>query len=311
MNLSEKEHSNKAKSKKQKQFFNMVKAVQKGALPANKVNANVRDAAKDASPKDVNSFVNTPDNNLPVKVKRTKKDEAFAPTPQQNAGVPNFFDVVGQYNKLGEFFDKKHSFTELAQHLGDIAEYAEQTLTNETADDWFDAHTIKRNVSEMRKYSNDFRKIATEADQFTQRMHAYYEDMGNVLERYFDIMDEPGTDKLSHIDDANPDADPQVQSSVQDESKFSTLSNKLSHEKGVTNPDALAATIGREKYGKKSFQHKAEDGKNESAFHEKYAPQIHEKVVGHLRSKLSELQLERFNQLRPETQLEMAWKLVR
>lgn len=41
---------------------------------------------------------------------------------------------------------------------------------------------------------------------------------------------------------------------------FSKLKEKLSHEKGITNPGALAASIGRKKYGKKAFQKHASAG---------------------------------------------------
>lgn len=35
--------------------------------------------------------------------------------------------------------------------------------------------------------------------------------------------------------------------------RFKTLTNKLSHEKGVTNPKGLAAALGRAKLGKKKM----------------------------------------------------------
>lgn len=42
---------------------------------------------------------------------------------------------------------------------------------------------------------------------------------------------------------------------------FKKLKNKLSHEKGVKNPAALAASIGNKKYGKKGMAKKAAAGK--------------------------------------------------
>lgn len=44
-------------------------------------------------------------------------------------------------------------------------------------------------------------------------------------------------------------------------SKFSKLSAMIAKNPKVHNPDAVAAAIGREKYGKKAFQKKAEAGK--------------------------------------------------
>lgn len=43
-------------------------------------------------------------------------------------------------------------------------------------------------------------------------------------------------------------------------SRFSKLSNKLKS-RGVKNPDALAAYIGRKKYGKKKFEKMSEAGR--------------------------------------------------
>lgn len=43
--------------------------------------------------------------------------------------------------------------------------------------------------------------------------------------------------------------------------RFKALSNKLSKQKGVTDPDALAASIGRKKYGTKRFAKLSAKGK--------------------------------------------------
>ena len=44
-------------------------------------------------------------------------------------------------------------------------------------------------------------------------------------------------------------------------SKFEELAHRLDNRKGVTDPKALAAYIGRKKYSKKVFQKMAEAGK--------------------------------------------------
>ncbi len=43
---------------------------------------------------------------------------------------------------------------------------------------------------------------------------------------------------------------------------FDKLKGKLAHQKGVTNPGALAASIGRKKYGAKAFQSHASEGES-------------------------------------------------
>lgn len=43
--------------------------------------------------------------------------------------------------------------------------------------------------------------------------------------------------------------------------RFSALKNKLGTQPGIVNPGALAASIGRKKYGKKKFNNLAKLGK--------------------------------------------------
>ena len=43
--------------------------------------------------------------------------------------------------------------------------------------------------------------------------------------------------------------------------RFAKLKGKLAHRKGIRNPGALAASIGRKKYGKKRFQKLAAHGR--------------------------------------------------
>jgi hypothetical protein len=42
---------------------------------------------------------------------------------------------------------------------------------------------------------------------------------------------------------------------------FDKLKGELANKKGITNPGALAASIGRKKYGKKKFQRAATAGR--------------------------------------------------
>lgn len=105
----------------------------------------------------------------------------------------NFYDIVGKYNEYGDMLHRDHSMQELAQQLSDIAEAAEMHLTSE-ANDWYDSHTISRNIKEMQGYAKEFAKLAQEADEYNVRMEALYEDMGRVLERYFEIYPQANED---------------------------------------------------------------------------------------------------------------------
>lgn len=95
-------------------------------------------------------------------------------------------EVISQYQQLGRGLKKNEDFRKVAQKIAEIAEMAEQTVVKE-AGDWFDEHTIRRNMKEMKGYAGAFSKIAEEMDMMYQRATALYDDMGNVLGRYFEI----------------------------------------------------------------------------------------------------------------------------
>jgi hypothetical protein len=175
-----------ASSKAQQQFFGLVRAVQKGEVPASKVTSNVRDAAKYTSDADVEDMASTKTKDLPDRVISKDDGEGGGEDKEKQDEGLTFGEIVGRYNEYGRVLKREHSLSELAQQLSDIAEYAEYTLTNEQ-DDWFDAHTVRRNIKEMKAYAKEFAKIAQEADSYNARMSALYDDMGRVLERYFEI----------------------------------------------------------------------------------------------------------------------------
>ena len=125
--------------------------------------------------------------------------------PSQNAApnptapsVESVIEQIAKYNEYGQAIRRTRSMRELAEHLGYIAELAEQTVMSE-ADDWFDAGTLKRNMSELKKFTSEFAKHAQEADLLEQRMSALYDDMGHILNRYFEISQQNGTPPVEPI----------------------------------------------------------------------------------------------------------------
>ncbi len=98
----------------------------------------------------------------------------------------HFLEIVSTYNKYQESMDRKSDIVQVAETLGGITEAARELALRES-DDWFDKHTIKRNMSELSKLGAQFDKVAKEARGLDQRMNSLYEDMGNILSRYYKI----------------------------------------------------------------------------------------------------------------------------
>ena len=97
-------------------------------------------------------------------------------------------EAIGRYNEYGNHLRRSHNLMEISSTLSNITEAAEKFTLSETEGS-FDNVTIKRNMQELRKVSDQFNKLAQEAHVVQQRMEALYEDGGNILERYFKIND--------------------------------------------------------------------------------------------------------------------------
>ena len=118
--------------------------------------------------------------------------------PLSNEVKKHFLEIVSTYNKYQEMMDRKSDLATVAETLGGITEAA-RTLAIHEGDDWFDKHTIKRNMSELEKLGKEFDKCAVEATSLDQRLGGLYEDMGNILSRYYkmgDITEEQMKERL-------------------------------------------------------------------------------------------------------------------
>jgi len=95
-------------------------------------------------------------------------------------------DMISKYNEYGKSIYAEHDPMEVARTLSEIANGVESFLCNES-DHWFDEVTIKKNTAGLKKYVQEFAKIAQESKAHQQRLAAVYEDVGHVLGRYFKI----------------------------------------------------------------------------------------------------------------------------
>ena len=121
-----------------------------------------------------------------IKLTQLIKESSEGKRPLSNEVKKHFMEIVSTYNKYQESMDRKSDITQVAETLGGITEAA-RTLAIQEGDDWFDKHTVKRNMSELDKLGKQFDKVASEAKALDQRMGGLYEDMGHILSRYYKI----------------------------------------------------------------------------------------------------------------------------
>lgn len=108
-------------------------------------------------------------------------------------------DSIKKYNELGKLIYREGNLVDVAKTLGKIAEFAEK-YTIEAAGDWFDTVTIKKNMNQLKNSVKEFYKVAKEAQGIQDRLSSLYEDMGYILNRYYEI-DDPIQEEVPVVSD--------------------------------------------------------------------------------------------------------------
>ena len=166
-------------------------------------------------------------------------------------------EALKNYNSLGKVLYQQKSLKETAKKLSQIAEMAATHTVQET-EDWFDKVTVSRNMKELTNHSKQFSKIAEEASSVQQRLSALYEDMGMILNRYYDIGE---THVYGHDDDDRDIRDKEEYGSTIKEGDYEEFFQKAMKKFGIKSPDELKNDEAKKKffnYVDKNYKAKAE-----------------------------------------------------
>ena len=110
--------------------------------------------------------------------------EVFEDSPK----VDKFKVVEGvrNFGIVGKSLYNSKNIMEIAKQLAEIAESAHNHILGEQ-DDWFDRVSVNKNMKTLKGSVVEFQKAAKEAHMLNQRLTGLYEDIGHVLNRYYDI----------------------------------------------------------------------------------------------------------------------------
>ena len=153
-------------------------------------------------------------------------------TPTVN--IKELVSSINNYSSLGEQIYGKGSLKDVAETLSSIAQGATQHALSET-DDMFDKVTVSRNMKELKGLSGQFSKVATEAHSLQERMSGLYEDMGNILGRYYEI----GEGKMYRHGDELDDEDQEDEVVFKEDDGYKEFFNTALKKWGVSSPDEL------------------------------------------------------------------------
>ena len=115
---------------------------------------------------------------------------------------------VAQYGNIGKPL-YGGNIIEIAQQLVGIAESAQNHILSET-DEWFDKVSVNRNMKSLKGMVKEFKGAANEYHTLNQRLTALYEDMGTILNRYYDIQEADQGD-MDHDNKDEPDDEEYLQ----------------------------------------------------------------------------------------------------
>jgi len=114
-----------------------------------------------------------------------KEEEPKPLTTEEKAKI---LTRIAEYNKYAKAIYNENDLIEIAKDLAEMSENAGMLALAET-ENQFDKVTVNRNIKELKNLSGQFSKAATEAQASKQRLTGLYEDMGVILNRYFDIQE--------------------------------------------------------------------------------------------------------------------------
>ena len=100
--------------------------------------------------------------------------------------------MVAEYNKLSKSLRRTEGILEISKKLNKTVNSAKKlALERITESDWFDKEIVDRNMKEATRHVSEFQKLAEESHRCQRKMEAIYEEVGNILNRYYQIDELP------------------------------------------------------------------------------------------------------------------------
>ena len=161
--------------------------------------------------------------------------EKYGDVEEEKVDIKGLTNEISNFNSLSKNIFGKSNINQIAEKLSWIAKQAHSHTLQET-EDWFDKITVNRNMKELTGLSNNFSKIASEAKSLQERMGALYEDMGNILGRYYEIGE---TKSYRHGDEVDDEDNAEVKEVEGDKAEYEKFFRAALKKFGVSEPDKL------------------------------------------------------------------------
>ena len=147
-------------------------------------------------------------------------------------------EAIRTFNSIGKHMKSEANLRKIAKSLSEIAKKAKTHTVQET-EDWFDKVTVNRNMKDLTTLSKSFNKIAGEAHTLQERMNALYEDMGYILNRYYEMEGDEEHPQADQEDDMVKAGLKNVKGSDIKEGDYDAFFQKAMKKFGIKSPAEL------------------------------------------------------------------------
>ena len=106
-------------------------------------------------------------------------------TPMTREEKQHFVQEVANFSALGDSVYGKGNLEEIVERVKTIVERAERIMTE--SDDWMTNVAYKKYNKRMHEDYRDFEQAARELKEAQDRMALAYENIGQHLNRYFEV----------------------------------------------------------------------------------------------------------------------------
>jgi len=118
-----------------------------------------------------------------VKEEEEERPQAEELTTEQKQA---FLEAVKGYKAYGESVYRKEGLTKVYESIRGLVEVANKVTLSETGD-WFDSVTVGRHMKRMNESFKVFEKTLKEVSTLQQRLESSYDEIGEVLGKYYEI----------------------------------------------------------------------------------------------------------------------------
>jgi len=183
-----------------------------------------------------------------AKLKKLLED-VFTDKPQVNKY--EVVEGVKSYGIVGKQLYNNTNIMEIAKQLSHIAENAHTHILGET-DDWFDQVSVNKNMKSLKTNVVEFKKAAMEAHTLNQRLTGLYEDIGHVLNRYYDIdeaLDKVDKDEVEPEDDFEDREDKDIDNDGDSDESDEYIHNKRKAITKAVKKEEIGGVVGMSALG--------------------------------------------------------------